>query len=236
MGRSYKKIINRLLIAVALMACLNSLDSFAKVTKINDKGKTMQVKSMEGLHWEFHPGLYYILFHNDGYAGGSMNWIGHITWKERKSKVGWVGKWRVAETGFEETANLHAQAELDSISPLVEEERLRAAERQTDLVYLNYSDELHDNFDKIDEILIEISNQGQTNLAIALSKLHEDKNMLKEEMKYIHESVIDGVVDNEMEETKRTLAYEELLKKQKDLINKSAQLYRYALAHNKIPK
>lgn len=201
---------------------------YVEYTTKTDESKLQQVKSTEAVFWNFHPGFYYVSLHNE-YCGGNGNML-NPKFKESKGD-GWVSK-RRAEELIEETATKNwLEQQIDSIKPLVEEERARFAERSVDLEYLNYSSDLKNNFEKMEILFKRISiysNHGS--LAIRLANLYNEKELLEEEMEYIHKNVLDGV-GNELEQTKRALAYEELLNKQKSLITQGSKIYMYALAN-----
>lgn len=217
-----------LFLILTIFFFLTSNAEYVEYTSKTDKSKLEQVKSLEAVYWNFHPGWYYVSFHN-GYCGGNGNLL-NPKFKESKGD-GWVSK-RRAEELIEETATKKwLEQQIDSIQPLVEEERARFAERSVDLEYLNYSSDLKSNFEQMENVFKKISvYSSHGTLALKLANLYDEKELLEEEMEYIHKNALDGE-GNEMEQTKRALAYEELLNKQKSLITRGSKLYLYALAN-----
>lgn len=219
-----------LILFASMMAASSLAQSYVEYTTVNDKSKTLQVKSLEAVHWNFHPGLYYVTLHKK-YSGGSWQGL-HIKFRVSKSDVGWVSTQRVAAEAQEALAEQFLQQQIDSIKPLVEEERTRFAERSIDASYDTYSSELDENFLVLDDFIQRISSKGVARMSSSIASLTEDTELLRSEVKYIHKDITAGS-GNEMEQTKRALAYENVLKKQQQLITRASKLLRYALAHQK---
>lgn len=220
MEKSFKSILTLIVLVFAL-----HVDAYAKVTKINDKSKYYQLRSMEDGKWEFHPGWYYLVFHPDycgGYWGGFLGL--EIEWDIKKSDVGQVAPLRVEQVAIEKMSSNAIQAQIDTIKPLAIEEAVRFAEREVDVAYTVYSSTFKKLMDSIDEMLINANIKSEGALATRISALLDEKDLIKEEIDYIHESGLNA----QMENAKRELAYEEVEKKLKNLSSKAYRLLYYS--------
>ncbi len=193
-----------------------------KVTFKNDKSKTYQLRSMEAGKWEFHPGWYYVSLHKK-YSGGY--WKGwNIKWDVKKSNVGQIEPIRALEVVEEKLSADLIQNQIDSIQPLAIEETARSTERMVDAIYFQYESKFKDAFEAIDEYTTIANTKSNGQLLEDALKIIEDRDLLQAEIDYIHET---GPT-MQMEQAKREIAYENVMKKLNELRNKSYKLAYYA--------
>lgn len=215
----------RIRIAQILCMVIALLPEFAygqTTTYLNDKSKTYQLRSMENGKWEFHPGLYYLTFHKK-YSGGYWSGL-NIKWSVNKSNVKQIGPTRASEIGIEARAATHVQVQIDSIKPIAQEELLRCAERMIDPIYSQYESQFQEAFDGIDEMTTFANEKSNGELLDAALRIIDERDLIQEEIGYIHET---GPT-TQMEQAKRQLAYEEVLKKLDKLYSRSFKLAYYA--------
>lgn len=202
--------------------CMQFTASAQKVTYNHDKSKMYQYRSMENGKWEFHPGLYYVTLHKK-YSGGYWKGL-NIRWSVNKSSVGQMAPLRAEELANEKITSGYVQNQIDSIKPLAVEETLRAAERMVDVAYPMYQEQFDSLLAAIDKLLLDTDSLSEGELALNASRLLDEKELLVEEIEYIHQQ---GPT-NQMEHAKRELAYEEVLRKLKKLSKRSYDLAYYA--------
>ena len=230
-GAGFRRIILRLPIIMALMLSIGTTDAKAqKITYLNDKAKTYQLRSMETGKWEFHPGLYYVTLHKS-YSGGYWKGL-NIRWDVNKSSVGQVEPVRASEVLLEASAAKDVQLQIDSIKPLMIEETARSAERMVDAIYIQYETQFNDAFACIDELTTIINEKSGGSLLEKALRIIDEKELLQAEIDYIHET---GPT-KQMEQAKRQLAYEEVLKKVQKLQIRSYKLAYYAATLQNLKK
>ena len=218
------------LIWIIILFCATMETSAQNVTYLNDKSKTYQLRAMENGKWEFQPGLYYVTLHKN-YSGGY--WKGFkIYWSVNKSNVKQIAPVRDLEPGLEAIAASRIQNQVDTIESLAKEETLRAAERMVDVMYSQYESRFKDSFNAIDELTTIINTKSDGALLEDALAIIDEKNLLQGEIDYIHET---GPT-KQMEQAKRQLAYEDVLKKLEELLNRSYKLAYYALTLNNLNK
>lgn len=217
-----KRRITALLIMSLFIFGLPQKMSGQSMTTVNDKSKTYQLRSMENGKWEFHPGWYYVTLHKK-YSGGYWKGL-NIKWDVTKSNVGQVEPLRYAEVGIEKISSDMIQHQIDSIQPIAEEETLRSGERMFDAIYFQYESKFKDAFDGINEYTTIANNKSNGLLLEQALRIIDARDLLQAEIDYIHET---GPT-KQMEQAKRQLAYEEVLKKLKTLQEKSYKLAYYA--------
>ena len=205
---------------VLLMFFFASDTMAQKMTTLNDKSKTYQLRSMENGKWEFHPGWYYLMTHKS-YSGGYWKGL-NIKWDVKKSNVGQISSVRASEVILEAEASNRIQCQIDTIESLAKEETIRSAERMIDAVYILYEDKL--------TTIINTNSKGKL-LDDALAII-DDRDLIKAEIDYIHETGL----TMQMEQAKRQLAYEEVLDKLHKLYDKSYRLAYYAQTLNNLKK
>lgn len=220
MERKFKVIYTLL---ICQMLC-SSLGFAQKVSKVHDKAKFYQYRSMEipGEKWNFHPGWWYAILY-PGYSGGSINWKFQVKFKESKSTVGRIGPTRIAEATMETLTSEHLTHQVDSIKEIAIEETAAAAERQQNLIYYKYQSVFNDLFQKIDNMLSNIeTNNFDGYLTPYINALIDERTQLKEEISYIN-----GVGPMyQMETAKRQIAFEEVEAKLSDLSDRAFTIVR----------
>ncbi len=203
-----------------LIECIDA--NCQTTTYLNDKSKTHQLRSMENGKWEFHPGWYYVTLHKD-YSGGYWKGL-NIKWDVKKSNVKQIEPVRASEIEIEAASAKSIQIQIDSIQPIAQEETIRSAERLVDAIYPQYESKFKDAFAEIDEYTT-IANQKSNGLLFEDAlKIIDERDLLQYEIDYIHEQ---GPT-KQMEQAKRQLAYEEVMKKLKALHERSYKLAYYA--------
>lgn len=211
-------------IMTLLMISMNA--SAQTVTYLNDKSKTYQIRSMENGKWEFHPGLYYNTMHKK-YSGGYWKGL-NIRWDASKSNVGQIYPQRLVQVAEEAVTAERVQHQIDSIKPIADEETLRSAERMVDLIYNQYESKFKKRFDQITEATDYAFERGNQRIVDTAIKLREERDLIQEEIDYVHEQ---GPT-KQMEQAKRQLAYEDILKKLDELREFSYNLAYYAFTIN----
>lgn len=210
------------LILLLLAPCFFPGAIAQKITFKHDKSKMYQYRSMESGKWQFEPGLYYILLHKK-YSGAYWKFL-KIKYSVKKSSQGQMAPLRATEVLNEKLTSGLVQNQIDSIQPIAKEEALRAAERMVDTSYPLYKAQFDGLFKAIDEMILGTNSLSEGVLATYASKLLDEKELLMEEIEYIHKQ---GPT-YQMETAKRELAYEEALRKLKGLSERSYKLMFYA--------
>lgn len=186
-----------------------------KATFVHDKAKFYQYRSMEvpGEKWDFHPGWWYAVLY-PGYSGGSINWKLQVKFKESKSTVGRIGPTRIAEAAMETLTSDHLTHQVDSIKEVALEETIAAAERQQNVIYYKYKSAFDEAFQKIDQMLNQISiDNFDGYLTPFIDSFLDERTQLKEEISYIN-----GIGPMyQMETAKRQIAFEEVEAKLSDM-------------------
>lgn len=227
----FRRIVLTHQIIIALMLLIGTTDAKAqKITYMNDKAKTYQLRSMETGKWEFHPGLYYVTLHKS-YSGGYWKGL-NIRWDVKKSSVGQVEPVRASEVLLEAAAAKDVQLQIDSIKPLMIEETSRSAERMVDGIYIQYESKFKEAFACIDALTTIINEKSGGALLEEAMAIIDEKELLQEEIDYIHEV---GPT-KQMEQAKRQLAYEEVLRKVQKLQTRSYRLAYYAATLQNLKK
>lgn len=191
-------------------------------TYLNDKSKTYQLRYMENGKWEFHPGWYYVTLHKK-YSGGYWKGL-NIKWSVDKSNVKQIEPVRASEIVIEAAAVNSVQNQIDSIQPIAQEETIRSAERMVDAIYVQYESKFKDAFEGIDEMTTAANEKSDGMLLEDALRIIDERDLIQSEIDYIHETG----PNKQMEQAKRQLAYEEVMKKLNKLYEKSYQLAYYA--------
>jgi len=198
-----------------------------KATAKNYKSNTEHIKSMYGVYWKFHPGVYFLITHKK-YSGAHGN-IFNPKFSVEKSTTGWISEPRLEAVAMEEFSAAHIQQEIDSVAPIAVEETVRTAERMIDVHYANYSSKFKRCFDNIDETLTKAILKGSNKYYDYIAQLQDERDLIKSEIDYIHEQGPEA----QMEQAKRQLAYEEAEKRLEILQRNCAILYRNICLQNK---
>ena len=145
------------IIALMLMGCPYSGHA-QRPTK--DKEKARQWQSMENGPWDFAPDWYYFLLHKK-YSGAEMywKWAGfqsgfRVRFKEHKSNVKRIMPTRVTAEETQRQKIKKVEEERQKMEELYQEELLREADRNVDLMFPSYKDEFNRMQDCITEGLL----------------------------------------------------------------------------------
>lgn len=210
------------MVALLTLAALLPAWTYAGDSKIHDKNKFQQIRSMEDGKWNFDPGLYYITMHKN-YSGGEWYGFARIRWKESKSNVKRVATSRMAQIPLEvETVN-RLNHQIDSIQPIVTEETVRSSERMVDIVYPEYKEDFQELGVSITESLSYCILKGKNGVDKACESLTTDYEALCSEIEYVHK---EGP-GYEIEPTKRRLAYEDARDRMRQLAVACSKLRKY---------
>lgn len=217
---------------IFVLSVLFSSETYAqmRVTFENDKAMEYQLRSMENGKWEFHPGLWYVLFHKD-YSGGYWSGL-NIKWDQKKSKVKQITPARATTLSEETLTSNIVEDEVEYIQPLAKEDALRFAERSVDAVYPLYQSRFNDYLSVIEEMINAANEKSNGSLISDLLELSDEKSLLEEEIDYIHQQ---GPLA-QMEQAKRELAYETVLDKLKTLHSKTYRILQFAYSLYKLQK
>lgn len=197
---------------------------------VYDEQKFKQWNAIENGGWDFAPDGYYYLFHKN-YSGAHWKWQWHgfksgpvIRFDENDSNVKRTITERLAQVAASLDTKAKTQAELDTITPVYNEEMIRTAERNVDLMYNQFKDDFTKNQATITEALTYCLTKSNGRLYEAVLLLQNENNVILSDIDYIHKTG----VGYEMENTKRQIAYEEQLVKMEKLASLSAKLMLYA--------
>ena len=198
------------------------------VTPVSDSQKQKQLNSMENGGWDFAPDYYYYLFHKN-YSGAELYWnpLPHIRFKESNSNIKRSSVPRLAQVIEAIELYQKSQAQLDTIKPVYQEEMLRTAERNIDMMYSQYKEDFTDLQDNISKNLNYCLQKSNGRLCDMVDLIKNENDLVLEEIAYAHK---EGV-GYEMENTKRQILYEESLQKMKKIAGLTAQLVLYSKSY-----
>lgn len=132
-----------------------------------DKEKARQWQSMENGPWDFAPDWYYFLLHKK-YSGAEMywKWAGfqsgfRVRFKEHKSNVKRIMPTRVTAEETQRQKIKKVEEERQKMEELYQEELLREADRNVDLMFPSYKDEFNRMQDCITDGLLYCMQQKQ---------------------------------------------------------------------------
>lgn len=229
-----KKILVGILTLLTLSPCVEI--SAQGMAVVSDEQKLKQLNSMENGGWDFAPDWYYYTLHKN-YSGAEMYWtwtLGfiptpHIRFKEDKSSQKRILIPRAAQLPAILETKAKTQTELDSINPLWKEEMERTADRNIDLMYLEFEKDFKKMQAAISECLNYSLEKSKGNLAEVVAILQEENQSVLSDVEYIHKTG----VGYEMENTKRQIAYEEARERMRKVLKHSADLVYYSKCHYK---
>ena len=117
--------------------------------KVHDSQKEKQWRSMETGPWDFEPGWYYYFLHKN-YSGAETYWkwsgfkSGYrVRFKENKSNVKTIMPRRIAQEELQKEKVKKAEEERVKVKEMHDEEVVRAADRNVDLVYSSFKDDFN---------------------------------------------------------------------------------------------
>ena len=197
------------IIALMLLGCPYSGHAQRKA---NDKEKQRQWRSMENGPWDFAPDWYYFLLHKK-YSGAEMYW-----------------KWAGFQSGFRVRFKEHkskVEEERQKMEELYQEELLREADRNVDLMFPSYKDEFNRMQDCITDGLLYCMQKSKGKLQYQVDELSRQNEILCADIAYIHKMGVGYGLEN----AKRQKAYEEARQKMEELVKRTANLCAVASTH-----
>lgn len=214
-----------------LFLFFSSQISYGQVYEIvHDEQKYSQLNSMENGGWNFKPDWYYYVMHKN-YSGAKMKWKWQgfksgfvIEFDETKSNQKRIITERAAQLVEAYEIKKRTQQELDTITPVFNEEMYRTAERNVDLVYSQYKNDFQRKQQVISEALNYCLNLSEGKLLESVALIQQRNDYILAQIDYIHKTG-EGY---ELENTKRQIAYEEADKEMQKVMNACKNLVLYA--------
>ena len=200
---------------------------------VSDSEKQKQWKSMENGPWDFAPDWYYFFLHKK-YSGAEMYWKWdwfnsgfRVRFKEPKSDVNRIMPVRVTAEETQRQKIKKVESERKYIEELYKEELAREADRNVDLMYSTYKDELNRMQDCITDGLLYCMQKSDGKLRYQVDELNRQNEIHCADIAYIHKFFFFFVFLN----AKRQKAYEEAKSKMAELVNRTAHLCAVAATH-----
>lgn len=181
-------------------------------TQLHDEQKERQILSMENFHWTFAPDWYYSFAHS-GYSGSYHRGF-NTRFSEARSNTKRCFIERSANAMIYEEAKKENRIQNDTINQVCTQELLDAADRKVDLAFLEYQSDFKDMKNKISAALAYIAVQSRGNMAMEVADLTDELKWIDQQITYIHSMGL----DEELENTKRMVAYEEISADMRDLL------------------
>ena len=198
-----------------------------------DKEKARQWQSMENGPWDFAPDWYYFLLHKK-YSGAEMywKWAGfqsgfRVRFKEHKSNVKRIMPTRVTAEETQRQKIKKVEEERQKMEELYQEELLREADRNVDLMFPSYKDEFNRMQDCITDGLLYCMQKSKGKLQYQVDELSRQNEILCADIAYIHKMGVGCGLEN----AKRQKAYEEARQKMEELVKRTANLCAVASTH-----
>lgn len=219
-------------LTIVLLSAMFSNAQSPSVTYNHDSQKYKQVDVIENGNWDFAPDFYYYSLHKN-YSGASWNtkWTPFpsfsIKFNETKSSVGRCGPTRSLSAVTENEVLKKTRLQLDSITPIYQEELVRSADRNIDVAYTSFKGEFSDMQDAISSNLKFVLERSKGKLNKTVSAYADANDLICERINYIHKTGLNV----ELENTKREIAYEEIRQDMKNLLKATNQLVFYAASH-----
>lgn len=193
---------------------------------VHDKQKEKQWRSIETGPWDFAPDWYYYFLHKK-YSGAETYWkwsgfkSGYrVRFKEHKSNVKTVMPRRVAAEEVDAEKIKKAEEERAKIKELHDEEVVRAADRNVDLVYSTFKDDFARMQGSITEGLSFCLTKSKGKMFPQVDELRRQNDIVCRNISYIHKQG----VGNELENAKREKAYIEYKRQMEELVSRVAHL------------
>lgn len=202
-------IVKCLYIAALLLGCHYQ----GQAKKISDSSKQKQVSSMEYGKWNFEPAMYYGILHPH-YSGAKQKaWIFDFSFHEDKSDVKRLMWIRSENQGLEYWRNERMKVELDSLTPIVNEEIYQATDRLVDLHYADYKDEFSRLQDVIQQCVTYSFERSRGKAQPVIEEILTQNQIICDNIAYIRKTGPGA----EMENASRQEGYENALKNMKAL-------------------
>lgn len=236
MGNIIKRPIISFLLLSSLIIPLNL--KAQSMQAVEDKQKYKQLNSMENGGWDFAPDYWYWLLHKN-YSGAEIYWtmelgfipLPHVRFKEENSNVMRTYISRSLQVPEVLENKIKTKTELDTITPIFNEESARYLDRAFDISYSQYKDDFNKLQATIAECLDYCMEKSNGRLSEAVDIIKHSNEMILDEIAYIHKDTTDGLEGYELENSKRQIAYDEALEKMGELKRISLNLYAYAKVH-----
>ena len=193
---------------------------------VHDKQKEKQWRSMETGPWDFEPGWYYYFLHKK-YSGAETYWkwsgfkSGYrVRFKEHKSNVKTIMPRRIAQEELQKEKIKKVEEERAKVKEMHDEEVIRAADRNVDLVYSTFKDDFNRMQGAITEGLTFCLTKSKGKLAPQVNELQRQNDLVCQSIAYTHKQGL----GNELENSKRQEAYVEYKKQMEEVVSRVAHL------------
>ena len=223
----------QMFIAVILSVSILSITAANAQRIQRDKQKEKQWRSMETGPWGFEPDWYYYLFHKD-YSGGETywKWSGfksgiRVRFKEHKSNVKTIMPVRVLSEETQKQKIKQVEEERIRQKEVHDEEVVRAADRNFDLVYSSFKDDFTRMQESISEGLSFCLTKSKGKLFSQVDELRRQNDVIVEAIAYTHKQGI----GYELENTKREKVYIEYKEQMEQIVSRVAHLVGMAHAY-----
>ena len=204
-------------------------------TIVHDDQKEKQWKSMENGPWDFAPDWYYWLMHNS-YSGASTYWAWrgfhsglHVRFRESDSNVKRIMPVRVTSEETQRQKMKKADQEMKYIKELHDEDVLRQADRNVDLVYASFKEDFNRMQNSISEGLVFCMQKSKGKMSFQVTELSRQNEIICKNIAYIHKQGI----GYELENAKRERAYIDAKKQMEELVSRTAHLVGMAQSYYK---
>lgn len=220
MGQKMRLTLLGALRSVAFAFLVAGCSTAAVAKTISDKSKQKQATSMEFGEWNFEPAMYYGLLHPKYSGAKSKFFIFDYSFHEDRSDVKRLMWDRSGNRGLEYLRNAAMKEQLDSLTPIVDEELYQAIDRQVDLQYADYKEE----FVRLQGIIEEC-------LTFSLERSNGKYRPIVEEISNHNKIICDKIAyvrktgpGSEMSNADRQEGYEQALKELRSIANVSLTL------------
>ena len=199
----------------------------------NNKETMKAWQSMENGPWDFAPSWYNYWLHKDHTGAETYwKWSGFksglkVRFKENKSNVKRIMPVRVISMETQVQKAKKVEDERADMEQMFNEETLRAADRNVDLMYPSYKDEFEQMQESISDGLMYCLEKSKGDLADMVDELSRQNAVLCEHIAYIHKQG----VGYELENSERQEAYEEAKAAMKEIMDKTFTLTQLAVAN-----
>jgi hypothetical protein len=220
-----RKILCLTLLSIAFIFPLGNRNAYAQRI-VHDNQKEKQWRTMETGPWDFAPDWYYYFLHKK-YSGAETYWkwsgfkSGYrVRFKEHKSNVKTIMPRRVAAEEVDREKIKKADEERAKIKEMHDEEVVRAADRNVDLVYSTFKDDFARMQGSISEGLSYCLTRSKGKMYPQVDELRRQNDVVCRNISYIHKQGI----GNELENAKREKAYIEYKRQMEELVSRVAHL------------
>ena len=219
-------------IQLLMVCCLATLSGRAQAI-VHDAQKEKQWRSMEDGPWDFSPGWYYYFLHKD-YSGADKHWEWsgfksgwEVRFRENDSNVKRIMPTRIISEETQRQKEKKVEEEMNLIKELHDEEVLRAADRNADLMYDSFKEDFERMQDAISEGLLFCMHKSDGKMNYQVTELSRQNEIICTNIEYIHRQW----VGYELENAKRQKAYCEARQQMEELVSRVAHLVGMAQTH-----